>query len=131
MANPIINNHNFNAYYPVYVQGGNITMAIKTATLEGIQSPPAPAPTRNRNNGKAAHGPAVFRGEQIIDKEADLLTSATLYFTQAAERLGISPDLRAVLHSPERELIVSVPVVRDDGRVEVFKGYRVQHSTAR
>ena len=75
-------------------------MAVKTATLEGYQFPLAPAP--NRNNGNVHQEPALSRGQQIIDKEADLLTSATVYFNQAAERLGLSPDLRAVLQTPER-----------------------------
>ncbi len=30
---------------------------------------------------------------------------------------------------PKRELIVSLPIKMDDGSVQVFKGYRVQHST--
>jgi glutamate dehydrogenase (NAD(P)+) len=36
-----------------------------------------------------------------------------------------------VLRYPEREIIVHIPVVMDDGRIEVFTGYRVQHSISR
>ncbi|HDM67234.1 MAG TPA: Glu/Leu/Phe/Val dehydrogenase, partial [Thermoplasmatales archaeon] len=36
-----------------------------------------------------------------------------------------------MIRHPERELIVSIPIVRDNGEIEVFTGYRVQHSSAR
>ncbi|MCX7781985.1 MAG: glutamate dehydrogenase, partial [Negativicutes bacterium] len=49
----------------------------------------------------------------------------------AAEKLGLEYNDYVTLRSAERELIVSVPVVMDDGRIEVFKGYRVQHSSSR
>ncbi|MGB9825213.1 MAG: Glu/Leu/Phe/Val family dehydrogenase, partial [Desulfofundulus sp.] len=47
------------------------------------------------------------------------------------ERLHIEPGIREILSRPERELIVSVPVVMDDGQISVFTGYRVQHSSVR
>lgn len=51
--------------------------------------------------------------------------------TNAASILGYSrSDYEAVLY-PERELKVSVPVRMDDGSVQVFEGFRVQHSTSR
>jgi glutamate dehydrogenase (NAD(P)+) len=49
----------------------------------------------------------------------------------AAERLQLDPGIHAILREPERELTVSVPVVMDDGTIKVFRGYRVQHSSAR
>ena len=39
--------------------------------------------------------------------------------------------MRKVLRSPAREITVNIPVELDDGRLEVFTGYRVQHSIAR
>ena len=48
-----------------------------------------------------------------------------------AERLQLEPGIHAVLREPERELAVSIPVAMSDGGVRVFKGYRVQHSSAR
>ena len=39
--------------------------------------------------------------------------------------------MQKVLRTPSREIIVHIPVVLDDGRLEVFTGYRVQHSIAR
>src|SRR5437764_3743016 len=53
------------------------------------------------------------------------------YFELAADRLGIEPDLRAVLRSAYREVQVQIPVRCLDGKVHVFSGYRVQHNGAR
>jgi glutamate dehydrogenase/leucine dehydrogenase len=49
----------------------------------------------------------------------------------AGEKLGLSPDLLSIIETPERVLEVSIPVRMDDGHIEVFKGYRVQHSSVR
>lgn len=50
---------------------------------------------------------------------------------QAADHLGLTANQYEFVRHPERELTVSLPIVMDDGHVEVFSGYRVQHSTAR
>jgi glutamate dehydrogenase (NAD(P)+) len=50
---------------------------------------------------------------------------------EAAELAGIGPDLVATLRIPERVLETAVPVRLDDGTVEVFTGWRVQHDTTR
>lgn len=50
---------------------------------------------------------------------------------EAAKRLGLAYDDYVTLRSAERELIVSVPVIMDDGHTEVFQGYRVQHNSSR
>ncbi len=52
-------------------------------------------------------------------------------FDLAAERLNLDPGLRAVLREPRRALTVHFPVHMDDGTVEVFTGYRVQHNLGR
>jgi glutamate dehydrogenase (NAD(P)+) len=57
--------------------------------------------------------------------------SAEARFDQAAEKLRLDSGMRKVLRSPSREIIVHIPVMLDDGRLEVFTGYRVQHSIAR
>jgi len=48
-------------------------------------------------------------------------------FTTIAEHLDIPADERARLLYPKRAIAVSVPIHMDDGRIEVFQGYRVQH----
>jgi len=56
---------------------------------------------------------------------------AVAQFDRAAELMRLDPNLRQRLKLPDRSLVVSVPVQMDDGRVEVFTGYRVIHDSAR
>jgi len=60
------------------------------------------------------------------------LAAATKYFfEQAAEGLNLEPGVRQLLETPQREVMVQVPVVKDDGTLEVYLGFRVQHNNAR
>ena len=52
-------------------------------------------------------------------------------FDRAAELLNLEPGLYSVLRHPEKQIIVSVPVTRDSGEVEVYTGYRVLYNTSR
>ena len=52
-------------------------------------------------------------------------------FDRAADHLGLDSGMRDVLRHPKRQLIVSIPVRMDNKRVQVFTGYRVQHSITR
>ena len=52
-------------------------------------------------------------------------------FDVAAEHLNLEPGLRKVLRHPEKQIIVAVPIQRDNGEVELFTGYRVLYNTAR
>ncbi len=52
-------------------------------------------------------------------------------FDLAAEMLNLDPGLRRVLREPRRELTVHFPVHMDDGNVQVFTGFRVQHNLGR
>ena len=52
-------------------------------------------------------------------------------FEKAAAKLNLDKGLWKILSQPSREIIVHIPVQMDDGRMELFTGYRVQHSTAR
>ncbi|HXC67443.1 MAG TPA: Glu/Leu/Phe/Val dehydrogenase [Nitrospiraceae bacterium] len=56
---------------------------------------------------------------------------AVAQFDQAAEAMELDQNLRERLKLPQRSLIVSLPVKMDDGRVEVYTGYRVQHDSSR
>ena len=56
---------------------------------------------------------------------------AVAQFDEAAERLGLSQAMRAILRKPKRELTVNFPVRMDNGDVEMFTGYRVQHNINR
>ena len=75
-------------------------------------------------------GPAVVP-EPSTQDELNPFLSMERVFHAAADRLGLDEGVRAVLREPERELKVSLPVLMDDGKVKVFHGYRVQHSTMR
>jgi glutamate dehydrogenase (NAD(P)+) len=57
--------------------------------------------------------------------------AAEIRFDNAADRLNLNEGTRKVLKSPAREITVNIPIELDDGRLEVFTGYRVQHSIAR
>ena len=65
------------------------------------------------------------------EEERNPRLAAELRFDNAAERLNLDAGMRKVLRTPALELTVNIPVLLDDGRLEVFTGYRVQHSIAR
>ncbi|UCD00939.1 MAG: Glu/Leu/Phe/Val dehydrogenase [Promethearchaeota archaeon] len=48
-----------------------------------------------------------------------------------AEEMELDPNVTKYLKRVERSLIVSIPIVMDDGTLEIFEGYRVHHSTVR
>ncbi len=52
-------------------------------------------------------------------------------FDLAADLIGLEDHLRRMLLMPFRVVAVEVPAQMDDGRIEVFRGYRVQHNAAR
>ena len=60
-----------------------------------------------------------------------LLAGALEQLDHAAKAIGLDPGMHKFLSVPERTLIVSVPVMLENGELEVFTGYRVQHSTGR
>jgi glutamate dehydrogenase (NAD(P)+) len=66
-----------------------------------------------------------------LEQETNPWTSAAMRFDEAAARLRLDDGMCKVLKSAAREITVHIPVQLDDGRIEVFTGYRVQHSIAR
>ncbi len=66
-----------------------------------------------------------------LEQELNPWLAAEARFDEAAERLRLDEGLRKVLKTPACEVTVHIPVQLDDGRLEVFTGYRVQHSIAR
>jgi glutamate dehydrogenase (NAD(P)+) len=54
-----------------------------------------------------------------------------MYFDRAADVLNLDPAVRRLLLVPKREVQVQIAVEMDDGRLETFVGYRVQHDDAR
>jgi glutamate dehydrogenase (NAD(P)+) len=66
-----------------------------------------------------------------IDREANPWEAQAARFDIAAQKLNLDEGLWKLLRQPNRELTVNIPVQMDNGRLEVFTGYRVQHSIAR
>ncbi|MBX6333149.1 MAG: Glu/Leu/Phe/Val dehydrogenase [Gemmatimonadaceae bacterium] len=52
-------------------------------------------------------------------------------FDRAAELLDLEPGLYKILRHAEKEITLSIPVLMDNGEIEVFTGYRVMHNTSR
>jgi len=57
--------------------------------------------------------------------------AVTRYFDQACDRLGVRDEIRNLICTPDREMRVEIPVRMDDGSLEVFIGYRIQHNGSR
>jgi glutamate dehydrogenase (NAD(P)+) len=70
-------------------------------------------------------------GAGSMERELNPWLAAEARFDIAANRLGLDSGLCKVLRTSSKEITVHVPVQLDDGRLEVFTGYRVQHSVAR
>ncbi len=69
--------------------------------------------------------------EKEILIETNLFEMAKKQIDIVAEKIGLSNNIRKYLKRVERSLIVSIPIKMDDGDLEIFEGYRVQHSTIR
>src|SRR6202167_6004289 len=66
-----------------------------------------------------------------LEQETNPWEAQAARFDFAASKLNLDQGIWKVLRYPTRELIVHIPVGMDDGSIEVFTGYRVQHSIAR
>src|SRR3954447_9074205 len=77
---------------------------------------------------------SVLDAERLVapgeEWRSELYRVAISQFHRSADLLELAPDVRAKLLEPRRALIVNFPVRRDDGSVESFTGYRVQHTLA-
>lgn len=65
------------------------------------------------------------------ENESKFWENAHKYFDRVYTTMGLDPLYRAALSSPKRVLTVSCPVRMDNGSIQVFTGYRVQHNNAR
>jgi glutamate dehydrogenase (NAD(P)+) len=65
------------------------------------------------------------------EKHSKFWQNAHLYFDRVYQQMNLDPDWRAVLSSPKRVLTVSCPIKMDNGKIQVFTGYRAQHNNAR
>ena len=67
----------------------------------------------------------------MLELDTPTFRLAVAQFDQAAHAMQLDANLHERLKLPQRSLVVSLPVKMDDGRVEVFTGYRVQHDSSR
>ena len=67
----------------------------------------------------------------VVSTELTTFEEVNVFFDQAADHLDMDEGVRKLLRRPWRELQVSVPVRMDDGRIEVFNGFRIQHNGVR
>ena len=67
----------------------------------------------------------------MADKSFNAFAMAQQQFDRMAEKLGLDQGARDLLRNPDRELAFNIPVRMDDGSVQVFRGFRVQHNDAR
>jgi glutamate dehydrogenase (NAD(P)+) len=66
-----------------------------------------------------------------LDQEINPWEAQSARFDFAARKLNLEAGLWKLLRSPSREIIVHFPVAMDSGKIEMFTGFRVQHSIAR
>lgn len=69
------------------------------------------------------------RKEKILKKK-DMMDSVMEQFNRAANHIKLNPNIRKILSITNNELVIHFPVKMDNGDVEIFKGYRVQHNNA-
>ena len=74
---------------------------------------------------------ATMTEQMSLEEEMNPWMAQEARFDFAAKKLNLDEGIWKVLRQPTRELIVHIPVGMDDGSIEVFTGYRVQHSIAR
>ncbi len=67
----------------------------------------------------------------VIKDEMNVYEAADARFEEAVQKLGVEQGVYKYLKHPDKEITMYLPVGMDDGRVEVFTGYRVLHSTIR
>ncbi len=75
--------------------------------------------------------PMILEASSALEQELNPWLAAEARFNEAARCLNLDEGMCKILAMPARELTVHIPVTLDDGRLEVFTGYRVQHSIAR
>lgn len=66
-----------------------------------------------------------------LEQELNPWEAQAARFDFAAQKLNLDDGLWKILRYPQREIIVHIPVAMDNGTMEVFTGFRVQHSIAR
>ncbi|MGH9039004.1 MAG: Glu/Leu/Phe/Val family dehydrogenase, partial [Acidimicrobiia bacterium] len=93
-----------------------MTASIDPVTPAGVPADPGPATPLARVRAGESYDPWAAEVARLED---------------AAGIIGLEDNILKLLSRPKRVLEVSVPIRCDDGRVEVFVGWRIHHDTAR
>ncbi|MFO0836148.1 MAG: Glu/Leu/Phe/Val dehydrogenase [Phycisphaerales bacterium] len=86
------------------------------------------APIANGTATLTPPSPRISAGRAHDAQHPKLFQRVRERMDQAAEAVGLAPEVRKILSSPACEVSVNFPVRMDDGRIEMFSGYRVQHN---
>ncbi|MCD6309587.1 MAG: Glu/Leu/Phe/Val dehydrogenase [Candidatus Eremiobacteraeota bacterium] len=65
-----------------------------------------------------------------MDEKTSLYGSVIKQFNKAADMMKLDSCIRKILATTTNEIIVNFPVKMDNGKIEIFRGYRVQHNNA-
>jgi glutamate dehydrogenase (NAD(P)+) len=80
--------------------------------------------------GAAIQADFGARTEGAVEFEKpSLYSSVARQFSKAADLMDLDPNIRRILETTTNEVVIHFPVRMDNGRVEVFTGYRVQHNS--
>ncbi|MCU0520714.1 MAG: Glu/Leu/Phe/Val dehydrogenase [Anaerolineae bacterium] len=60
--------------------------------------------------------------------QSNVFETVMMQFNKAADLMGLDPEIRKILSNTTNEIVVNFPVVMDNGCVQMFTGYRVQHN---
>lgn len=63
-----------------------------------------------------------------MQKKTNLYDDVIMQFNKSSDLMGLDPAIRKILSMTINEIVVHFPVKMDDGRIEMFSGYRVQHN---
>lgn len=63
-----------------------------------------------------------------IEKKTGMYENVMRQFEKAADTMNLDPGIRSILSTTQNEIVVHFPAKMDDGRIEMFTGYRVQHN---
>jgi glutamate dehydrogenase (NAD(P)+) len=101
------------------------------AALAGIPTLGRSGPSNDKETKMETPVVHLPGSEISADQENNPWLAQEARFDEAARRLNLDAGIWKVLRYPSREIIVHIPVAMDDGSIEVFTGYRVQHSISR
>ena len=88
-------------------------------------------PATERKEATERRKTQQFFPQMSFEQETNPWVAQEARFDYAAKKLNLDDGIWKLLRYPAREIIVHIPVMMDDGRIEVFTGYRVQHSISR